>query len=60
MTRIQHILDKNAVARGGIVYENVGECADDLAVLNDGRAGQECGQQRTTLFNEKLTKIRRE
>ena len=41
---IEHILNENSVARGGIVDENVGDSSDKLAVLNDGRAGHECGQ----------------
>ena len=36
--RIQHILDKDAVAHGGIVYEDMGDGADELAVLDDRRA----------------------
>ena len=49
----QHILQKDPVPRGGIVDENVGDRAHDLAVLNDGasahalhdapRNGQEIG-----------------
>ena len=30
--------------------------ADELAVFDDGRAAQECGQVGTTVFNEKITK----
>ena len=40
LTRIQHIFNENAVARGGIVDEDVCHRADELAVLNDGRARQ--------------------
>ena len=47
---IQHILNENAVPRGGIVYEDVRYSADKLAVLHNGRAQQECGQERTTHF----------
>ena len=36
--RIQHVFDKDAVAHCGIIDENVGRCADELAVLNDGTA----------------------
>ena len=37
-TRFQHIHDENSVSRGGIVYHNMGNRADEFAVLNDGRA----------------------
>ena len=40
LCRVQHILNENAVARGGIVDEHVRNRADELAVLNDGRARQ--------------------
>ena len=36
LRRIQHIFDEDAVARGGIVNEHVGDRADELAVLDDG------------------------
>ena len=38
MARLQHILDKNAVAARGIRDHHVGDRADELTVLNDGRA----------------------
>ena len=38
LRRVQHIFDENAVARGGVVYHDVGDCADELAVLDDGAA----------------------
>ena len=41
---VQHILNKNAVSRGGIVDEDVGDSTHDLAVLNERRAAHECGQ----------------
>ena len=53
---VQHVFDKYAIPSGGIIYEHVRHRADELAVLNDGRAAHECGQERTTLFNEKFTK----
>ena len=34
----EHILQKDAVSRGGVVDEDVGDGTDELAVLNDGRA----------------------
>ena len=40
----EHILDEDAISRGGIVDEDVGHRAHELAVLNDGGAAQECGQ----------------
>ena len=51
---IQHILDEDAVACGGIVDENVGDGADKLAVLDDGRARHECVQVGTTHFYKLL------
>ena len=41
---VEHILNENTVARGGIVDQLVGYRADQLAVLNDRRAAQVCGQ----------------
>ena len=40
----EHIFDENAVARGGIVDQHVGDCSDELAVLNDLAAAHGCGQ----------------
>ena len=37
---LEHIFDENAVTRCRVVYHNVGHRADELAVLNDGRARQ--------------------
>ena len=34
----QHVFKEDAVPRGGIVDENVGDRADELSVLDDGRA----------------------
>ena len=56
LCRTQHIFDKNAVARGGIVDHHVGDRADELVVLNDWRARQECGQVGTKVSNGKITK----
>ena len=47
---IKHILNENSVTRGGIIYENVRDSAHELAVLDDGRARHECGQEGTTVF----------
>ena len=35
----QHIFDKNTVAHGGVVDKDMGDCADELAVLDNGGAG---------------------
>ena len=35
---VEHILDEDTVARGGVVDEHVGDSTDELTVLNDGRA----------------------
>ena len=50
LRRIQHIFNENAVARGGVVDENMGHSPHELAVLDNRRAAQECGQVGTTLF----------
>ena len=36
--RVEHILDEYTVADGGIVNENMGHGADELTVLQNGRA----------------------
>ena len=46
----QHVFGKDAVARGGVVDQHVGDRSHNLVVLNDGGAAQECGQYRTTIF----------
>ena len=38
----QHILNKNTVARGGVVYENVCHRAHQLSVLDDRATAQVC------------------
>ena len=38
MRGVQHIFDKNPIARGGVVYHHVRDRADELAVLDDGGA----------------------
>ena len=45
---IQHIFNENSVPRGGVVDENVGDSSHEFSVLDDRRATQECGQERTT------------
>ena len=47
----QHILNENAVPCGGVVYKHVGDRSDKLAVLNNGAAAHECGQEGTTAFH---------
>ena len=51
----QHILNEYTIPRGGIVDEDVGDSSHELAVLYDGRATHECGQEGTTKFNRDLT-----
>ena len=36
---VQHIFDENAVTRGGVVDQHVGDGADEVTVLDDRRAG---------------------
>ena len=36
LRRFQHCLSKHGVAAGGVVNEDVGDGADELAVLNNG------------------------
>ena len=47
---VKHIFNKYAISRGGIVDQHVGDRSHELAVLDDRRAAQECGQERTTIF----------
>ena len=35
---LEHIFNKNPVAFGGVLDQDVGYCAYDLAVLDDGAA----------------------
>ena len=37
--RIQHVFDEDAISGGGVVDKNVSNSADQLAVLNNRRAG---------------------
>ena len=50
LTRIQHIFNENSVSGCRIVDEDVGDRADELAVLDDGATRHECVQVGTTLF----------
>ena len=52
---MEHILNEDAVARGGISDHHVSNRSHELAVLNDGRAAHECGQEGTIKFNRDLT-----
>ena len=50
---VEHIFDEDAVARCGIVYKNMGDCADQFAVLNDGAAAHadvKCGTKIFCVF----------
>ena len=40
----EHILNKDAVAAGGVRDHHVGDRANELAILDDGGAAQVCGQ----------------
>ena len=42
--RRQHILNEDPVARRRVADHHVGDSAHQLAVLDDGRARQVCGQ----------------
>ena len=48
--RFQHILDKNTIAPSGFVHQNVGDGADELAVLDDRTAAHEGLSLGTTVF----------
>ena len=51
----EHVFNKNPVAAGGVADHHMSDCTDELAVLHDGRATHECGQEGTTVFNKKFT-----
>ena len=53
--RIQHIFDEDAVAARGVIDQNVGDGADELAVLEDGTAGHECVKIGPKFFHIRLT-----
>ena len=44
------IFDEDAVAHGGVVDKAMGHRTDELAVLNDRRAGHLCVKDRTKIF----------
>jgi len=50
----RHILNENAVSRGGIVDQHVGDGTNQLAVPDDRRAAHECGQVGTTKSFKKM------
>ena len=54
---IQHILNENSISHCRIIDEDVGDRADNLAVLNNRRAAHEGVQVGTTFLNGKFTKI---
>ena len=56
---VEHIFNENSVAGGGVIDEHVRYRSHDLAALNDGRAAQECGQERTTKSHKTLKSIHR-
>ena len=35
----QHVFDEDAVAGGGVIDQDVGDGADEVSVLDNGRAG---------------------
>ena len=47
---IQHIFDEDAVAGCGVVHKNMGDGADELAVLDNGTAGHFCVKYGTKEF----------
>ena len=38
LCRVEHIFNENAVSRGRVIYKNVRDSPDELAVLDDGGA----------------------
>ena len=48
--RVQHIFDEDAISDGGVVHKDMGHRTDELAVLNDRRAGHLCVKDRTKIF----------
>ncbi len=39
--RIQHIIDEDAVAGGGVIHQHMGDSPNEFAVLDDGTAAYE-------------------
>ena len=48
----QHILNEYSIPRGGVTDQHVGHGAYQLAVLDDGRAAHECGQERAKVYKK--------
>ena len=48
----EHILNENAIPRGGVVDHHVGDRADELAVPDQGAAAQMCVQSRTSFMKK--------
>ena len=51
--RLQHIFDEDAVALRGVVNQDMGNGADEFAVLDDGTAGHadvKCGTKEFCVF----------
>ena len=44
----KHIFNKDPIPRGGVADQDVGDGAHELAILDNGAARHECGQERTT------------
>ena len=57
LARIQHIFDEDAVAACGIIDQHVRDSTYELAVLDNGAAAHECGQERTTKFMKKCFSV---
>ena len=57
LCRIQHILDKYSVTRGGIIDHHVRDRAHVLTVLDYGATAHECGQEGTTNFNSSFMRF---
>lgn len=48
--RSEHILNKNPISSCWVIYQNMGNGADEFAVLDNRAAGHECVNIGTTLF----------
>ena len=49
---VYHVFDEDAVAGGGVVDENMGNRADQLAILDDGAAAHQCVNIGPTFFSD--------
>ena len=47
---LEHIFNKDAVARGGVADQHVRHRANEASVLQDRATAHECGQVGTTAF----------